>query len=103
MELKDETIDKLANLAKLSFEGADKESIKGDLENILDFMNQLNEIDTEGVEPLIFMSEEINILREDTPSDSLTHEEILRNAPQKDSDYIRIPKVLNKNADHENN
>ena len=48
------------------------------------------------MEPLIFMSEEINRLREDEPKVTVTHEEALLNAPKKDSDYFRIPKVLDK-------
>ena len=59
-------------------------------------MDKLREIDTKDVEPLIFMSEEVNRLREDLPQITITHEEALRNAPKKDSDYFRIPKVLDK-------
>ena len=59
-------------------------------------MDKLREIDTKDVEPLIFMSEEVNRLREDIPQITVTHEEALRNAPKKDSDYFRIPKVLDK-------
>jgi len=99
MEIKDELIDHIAHLARLSFEGEDKSAIKKDLNNIIDFMEKLNEIDTDNVEPLVFMSNEINILREDIPSQSITHEEALKNAPKKDSDYFRIPKVLDKTID----
>jgi aspartyl-tRNA(Asn)/glutamyl-tRNA(Gln) amidotransferase subunit C len=59
-------------------------------------MDKLREIDTKDVEPLIFMSEEVNRLREDVPQITVSHEEALRNAPKKDSDYFRIPKVLDK-------
>lgn len=59
-------------------------------------MDKLREIDTKDVEPLIFMSDEVNRLREDIPQITVTHEEALRNAPKKDSDYFRIPKVLDK-------
>jgi aspartyl-tRNA(Asn)/glutamyl-tRNA(Gln) amidotransferase subunit C len=59
-------------------------------------MGKLNELDTNDIEPLIFMSSEINRLREDIPVVSISHEEALRNAPKKDSDYFRIPKVLDK-------
>src|SRR5690606_29908759 len=99
MEIKDELIDHIAHLARLSFEGEEKEAIKKDLNNIIEFMEKLNKIDTENIEPLIFMSREINTLREDIPFQSITHEEALRNAPKKDSDYFRIPKVLDKTID----
>lgn len=96
MEINDELIDHISYLAKLSFEGEEREEIKTDMSNIINFMGKLNEVDTEGVEPLIFMSEEVNVLREDTPQQTITHEEALKNAPKKDSDYFRIPKVLDK-------
>ncbi|RYM33956.1 Asp-tRNA(Asn)/Glu-tRNA(Gln) amidotransferase subunit GatC [Brumimicrobium glaciale] len=99
MEIKDELIDHIAHLARLSFTGEDKEAIKNDMNNIIDFMGKLNEIDTDHVEPLVFMSEGVNVLREDIPQQSITHEEALRNAPKKDSDYFRIPKVLDKTAE----
>jgi aspartyl-tRNA(Asn)/glutamyl-tRNA(Gln) amidotransferase subunit C len=96
MEITDDLIDHIAHLSRLSFDGAEKVNIKKDMENIISFMGQLAEIDTEGVEPLVFMSQEINVLREDIPAVTITHEEALLNAPKKDTDYFRIPKVLSK-------
>ena len=96
MKISDEIIDHIAHLSRLEFIGEEKKSIKMDMEKIIDFMGKLNELDTENMEPLIFMSTELNRLREDVPSVSITHEEALRNAPKKDSDYFRIPKVLDK-------
>lgn len=96
MEINDELIAHISNLARLSFEGEKNDEIKKDLNNILKFMGKLNEIDTDNVEPLIFLSEEINVLREDIPKQTTTHDDALRNAPKKDSDYFRIPKVLDK-------
>jgi aspartyl-tRNA(Asn)/glutamyl-tRNA(Gln) amidotransferase subunit C len=66
------------------------------MEKIIGFMAKLSEVPTENVEPLIFMSTEVNRLREDVPVVSVTHEEALKNAPKRDSDYFRIPKVLDK-------
>lgn len=99
MEIKDELIDHIAHLARLSFKGEEKAAIKDDMNNIVDFMDKLNAIDTEKVEPLIFMSDRVNVLREDVPKQTITHEEALKNAPKKDSDYFRIPKVLDKTAE----
>lgn len=96
MEINEALIDHLAHLSKLSFEGAQKEAIRQDLERMIAFVDKLSELDTTGVEPLIFMSEEVNRLREDSVIQDTTHEEALRNAPKKDSDYFRIPKVLDK-------
>jgi aspartyl-tRNA(Asn)/glutamyl-tRNA(Gln) amidotransferase subunit C len=66
------------------------------MEKIINFMDALNSVDTSGVEPLIFMSDEVNVLREDVAVDTISKNDALKNAPKKDSDYIRIPKVLNK-------
>ena len=99
MEIKDELIDHIAHLARLSFKGEDKEAIKKDMNNIIDFMGKLNAVDTDNVEPLVFMSDGVNVLREDIPKQTVTHEEALKNAPKKDSDYFRIAKVLDKTAE----
>jgi aspartyl-tRNA(Asn)/glutamyl-tRNA(Gln) amidotransferase subunit C len=96
MDISNELIDKLADLAKLEFNGEEKEHIKNDLSRILTFIDKLNEIDTNGVEPLIFMSDAVNILREDEVKQTITKEEALQNAPKKDSDYFRVPKFLDK-------
>lgn len=96
MEVNDALIDKLAQLSKLSFESEAKESIKADMSRMLDFVDKLNEIDTDGVEPLIFMSDEVNVLRKDDIERDITQEEALKNAPQHDSDYFKVPKVVSK-------
>ena len=59
-------------------------------------MDALSEVPTDNVEPLIFMSDEVNVLREDIATETITQKEALKNAPKKDSDYFRIPKVLDK-------
>ena len=96
MEITDETVDHIAHLARLEFNGEEKENIKKDLSKIIGFVDQLNSVDTEGVEPLIFMTDSINVLREDVFEHSITQEEALKNAPNHDSDYFKIAKVLKK-------
>jgi len=96
MKIDDALIDKLSSLAKLEFEGKDKEEIKKDLERMLSFVDKLNEIDTEGVDPLIYLTDEYASLREDVAKNTLDKKTALKNAPSKDSDYFRVPKVLNK-------
>jgi len=59
-------------------------------------MEKLSSVDTTDVEPLVFMSDAVNVLREDISEVTISKEEALKNAPKKDSDYIRIPKVLSK-------
>ena len=96
MKITDEIVDHIAHLARLEFIGEDKKEIKKDMEKIITFMDQLNTVDTDGVEPLIFMSDALNVLREDVAEITITKEEALKNAPKRDSDYFRIPKVLTK-------
>ena len=96
MKITEEIVDHIAHLARLEFEGEKKVAIRQDLERIIDFMDKLQEVDTENVEPLVFMTDEVNRLRDDEPIVTLNQEEVLKNAPKKDSDYFRIPKVLDK-------
>lgn len=96
MDITNELIDKLADLAKLEFEGKEKEHIKSDMTKVLKFVDQLNALDTTAIEPLIFISGTENVLRPDEVQHTITHEEALLNAPKKDSDYFRVPKFLDK-------
>lgn len=89
-----QTIRKLAHLARLEFDPAKEQEMLQDLNKILDWMEKLRELDTSAVEPLLHMSEEVNVLRPDEVRMVITHEEGLKNAPRKDSDYFRVPKVL---------
>lgn len=96
MRVDNETIDKLAHLARLEFHDSEKDKIREDLEKVLGFCEQLNQLDTTGIEPMIFMGEDRNVFRADEVKQDITHEEALKNAPKKDSDYFRVPKVISK-------
>lgn len=87
-------IDRLATLAKLEFDEAGKQAIQQDLENILGFFEQISALDTENVEPLVYVSEEKNVFRPDQVQRLISKKEGLRNAPLKDEDYIKVPKVI---------
>ena len=96
MKVDNQLIEDLARLAKLKFDKQAIEKMKADLENILGFVDKLSEIDTEGVDPLIYLSEELNVLRADEIGEEITQEDALKNAPEKDSDYFKVPTVLKK-------
>lgn len=96
MKIDKETVDKIAHLARLEFENEAKEQIIKDMNNMLSFVEKLNELDTSNVEPLIYMNNEVNVLREDIVKHDITQQEALKNAPQHDSDYIKVPKVIEK-------
>lgn len=96
MEVNDELVDKLANLARLTFEPQEKAEIKEDLQKMISFIEKLNELDTTGVEPLLFMTGEVNVLREDEVKGSVTRHKGLLNAPLKDERFFKVPKVIRK-------
>lgn len=87
-------IDNLAHLARLQFSDDEKAGLQKDLQSMIAFVEKLNEIDTTGVEPLLHMSSEINVLREDEVKNSITHEEALLNAPVQDDEFFKVPKVI---------
>ncbi|MTI22956.1 Asp-tRNA(Asn)/Glu-tRNA(Gln) amidotransferase subunit GatC [Fulvivirga sp. RKSG066] len=95
MKIDKELLNKTAHLARLEFDENSAEQMMKDMTEIIDWVEKLNEVDTDGVEPLTTMSQEINALREDEPKPHLSHERALENAPKKDADYFRVPKVLN--------
>lgn len=94
MKIDKSTIKKIAHLARLEFDENSAEKMSKDMSQILDWVEQLNEIDTSNVEPLTTMSSEVNDMREDKVGQHLDHAEALKNAPKSDSDYFRVPKVL---------
>lgn len=96
MEITNKLIQDIAALAKLEFDENSAEQMKEDLEKIIGFIDKLSEIDTDGVEPLIYLSEEINVLRKDEIKAVVSQVEALKNAPEKDSDYFKVPTVLKK-------
>ena len=96
MKIDNTKIDELAQLARLEFNTEEKELIKNDLNNILSFCDKLNELDTSHVEPLVYVTESHNVLRADVVEPHLSKEKALSNAPSKDSDYFKMPKVINK-------
>jgi aspartyl-tRNA(Asn)/glutamyl-tRNA(Gln) amidotransferase subunit C len=96
MEVTDELIDNLSNLARLEFNAADKEWIRKDLQRMILFVEKLGELDTTGVEPLLHLSPETNVLRDDIPGGSVSRSTALANAPATDGTYFIVPKVIRK-------
>ena len=97
MRIDNATLDRIAELARLEVgDDATRKQLLADMQRVIDFVEKLNEIDTKGVEPLIHMSEEQDVLREDVALPGLSKKEALMNAPVKDSDYFKVPKVVDK-------
>jgi aspartyl-tRNA(Asn)/glutamyl-tRNA(Gln) amidotransferase subunit C len=96
MQVDDALIDKLSRLSMLEFSTEEREGIKEDLTKMIGFVDKLKELDTTGVAPLLHMSTEINVLRNDETGGMLTQDEALKNAPRHDHAYFQVPKVIKK-------
>jgi aspartyl-tRNA(Asn)/glutamyl-tRNA(Gln) amidotransferase subunit C len=94
MNIDKDTVDKVAHLARLELSPEETDTMINDMNRILGFMDKLNEVDTTGVEPLIYMTNEVNVFREDVVKQEITHEEALLNAPKHDDKYFLVAKVI---------
>lgn len=99
MKVDDELVDRLAKLSKLEFTDESREKIKSDMGKMLDFVDKLRELDTENVEPLIFMTDEFHEMRNDQQGEPLDKKIALKNAPGHDSDFFKVPKVVSDQGD----
>ena len=94
MELSKEDVIKIAILSKLEFNDDEIENFRSDLSEILNYMNELNELDTEGISPLFNVLDLDDVTRKVEVADSLMLEEVLKNAPDKDENFIIVPKII---------
>ena len=96
MKIDNKLIRDIAALAKLRFDEKSTKEMISDMEKIIGFLDKLSEVDTSGIEPLIYLNEEETTLRTDEITNEVSQKDALKNAPEKDSDYFRIPTVLKK-------
>lgn len=96
MKLDNDTITRIAHLARLEVNPEEKGALLSDMNNILSFMEKLNELDTEGVEPLIYLTDEVNVFRKDEVKQEITVSEALKNAPEQDGKYFQVARVIDK-------
>lgn len=94
MKIDKELLNKTAHLARLDFDEESAEEMMADMTKIITWVEKLNELDTDNIAPLTTMSYEVNVLREDEVKPHLSHEKAMKNAPKKDADYFRVPKVM---------
>lgn len=95
MTIDEKLISRLEQLARLELLPEERERLRGDLNNILTMVEKLQELDTTDVEPLVYINEAVNVLREDAISNQVSQAEALKNAPKSDGMYFRVPKVIN--------
>jgi aspartyl-tRNA(Asn)/glutamyl-tRNA(Gln) amidotransferase subunit C len=94
MNIDRETVDKIAHLARLELADNETQEMIGDMNRILDFMAKLEEVDTSGVEPLVYMANEVNVFRDDVVGQVITTEQALENAPKHNNQYFLVAKVI---------
>ena len=94
MEVDKNTVQKLARLSKLSFTPEEEEEMVNGLNEMIAFVDKLKELNTENVEPLVFMTDSKSVLREDEVKETISQAEALSNAPAKDMYYFRVPKMI---------
>jgi aspartyl-tRNA(Asn)/glutamyl-tRNA(Gln) amidotransferase subunit C len=96
MILNNEMVKKLAELSRLEFSPEEEQAIKEDLQQMIGFVEKLNEIDTTGIAPLTHISETINSLREDEVRGSVSISAALSNATDSIDPFFSVPKVIKK-------
>ena len=94
MQVDKEALHKIAHLARLEVRPEEEADLLNSLNEVLTWMEHLNEVDTTGIEPLTHISHELNVLREDIVANQLPREQALANAPQHDGQFFEVPKVM---------
>ncbi len=94
MQIDKNLILKLETLARLELSDAERDKLQGSLNDILKMVEKLDELDTEGVEPLVYINEDVNVLREDIVKNELSREDALSNAPAQNGVFFKVPKVI---------
>ncbi len=94
MAVPPEEVRRLATLARLRFTPDEEQKLAGEMTRIIGYIDQLEEVDVEGVEPLLHVLDLENVFRPDVPDQRITREQALANAPKSDGDYVRVPKVI---------
>ncbi|MCX6174099.1 MAG: Asp-tRNA(Asn)/Glu-tRNA(Gln) amidotransferase subunit GatC [Ignavibacteriales bacterium] len=96
MSVTKKEVEHIAELARLKFKEEELESFTHQLNEILSYVDKLNELNTENVEPLSHSIENINVFRNDELKKSISTEDALKNAPDKTDEFFKVPKVINQ-------
>jgi len=89
-----EDVEHIAKLAKLKFSDAELQKLAGELDEILEYIKKLNELDTKTVEPLSHPIDISNVMRADVVAPSLPPEDAVKNAPESQGTFFKVPKVI---------
>lgn len=96
MKIDKKVTQKIANLARIKVEDQELESLSAELSKILTFMDKLNELETDHIEPLVYLNSAVNGWRTEEANTNLTTGEALKNAPLKKGAYFAVPKIIEK-------
>lgn len=96
MEVNDALIQQLATLARLEINAGESGEIRHDLQRMITFVEKLGELDTADVKPMLHMTTDTNVMREDRVLPLISREEGLQNAPSHNGEYFKVPKVIKK-------
>ena len=94
IEITADVVRHIGLLSRIELTDSEVKTFSDQLANILHYVDKLQELDTDGVEPMAHAVEIHNVLADDTPRESLTPDQVLANAPQRDGDYFKVPKVI---------
>ncbi|MBP7273904.1 MAG: Asp-tRNA(Asn)/Glu-tRNA(Gln) amidotransferase subunit GatC [Saprospiraceae bacterium] len=96
MEVNEQLILKLEKLSRLKLQAEERKQMQSSLQQVLAMVDKLNEVNTEGIEPLTHISDAVNVLREDVVLNQLTNEQAMQNAPKTMDNYFAVPKFVHK-------
>ncbi|MAT58035.1 MAG: Asp-tRNA(Asn)/Glu-tRNA(Gln) amidotransferase GatCAB subunit C [Ignavibacteriae bacterium] len=96
MSVNNKQVEQIAKLARLKFDENEIENLTKDMNKILDYMDQLNELDTDNIEPLSHPLDLSNVMREDNLKESISRDDVFKNAPSHNEEFFKVPKVINK-------
>lgn len=94
MKITKKEVEQVANLARLNLSADELETMTGQLDNILSYVDKLEELDTSDVIPTTHVFSVSNVFREDVIKESLTQEESVKNGPEQDGEFFQVPKVI---------
>ena len=94
MNVDKQLISRLEHLARLELSEAERAGIMNDLNNILLMVEKMNEVNTDNVEPLVYINEVVNVWREDKVEGQVSRAEALKNAPEKNDEFFKVPKMI---------
>ena len=94
MNIDQALISRLEHLARLELSAEEREGIRNDLNNILQMVEKMNEVDTDNVEPLVYINEQFNVWREDEVKNQVDRKDALKNGPDVNDEFFKVPKMI---------